>query len=140
MSDLPQFKSLPLAQGLLAQRAPHLIVDDARQLMRQRLADPLTAAMVAKALVIHKADLEGCFREVSGCSFAEELYRMRLHALYECIRVQPRLPIADGVAAVGLSLDEALEHAFEEAFWITLQDHQRSSAHCGMQLPAWPLP
>lgn len=127
-------------QGLLAQRAPHLIVDDARQLMRQHLAEPLMAALIAKAMVISKADLEGCFREVAGRSIAEELYRMRLNALYEQIRLQQRLLIADLAASVGLPLDEALEQAFEDTFWITLQDHQQHSARCGAELPAWPMP
>lgn len=140
MSELRSSIGQPIEHGLLAQRAPHLIVDDARQLMRQHLAEPLTAALIAKAMVINKADLEGCFREVAGRSIADELYRMRLNALYEQIRARPRVSIADLTACVGLQLDEVLEQAFEDAFWITLHDHQQHSARCGAELPAWPSP
>jgi transcriptional regulator GlxA family with amidase domain len=122
-------------QGLLGVRSPHAIVEDARLLMRQHLAEPLTLRSLAKALVMSAGDLEASFRLAAHASFDEEIAKLRLNTLYELMRSQPMQSLEGLVAQVGLQWNDGLERAFEEAFWISLQDHHQHCRQCGAQLP-----
>ena len=122
-------------RDLLGVCSPHSIVEDAKLLMRGHLAESLTLEHVAKALIIKPADLRACFRLVVNTSFDAELTKMRLNALYELMRASPAESLDALAARVGLELSDALSQAFEEAFWISLQEHHQHCRQCGAQLP-----
>ena len=108
--------------GLQAVRSPQSIVEDARLLMRGHLAAPLTLELVGKALLINPA-------------FDAELTKMRLNALDELMRARPAESLDFLAGQVGLELSDALSQAFEEACWISPQEHHQRCRPCGAQLP-----
>ena len=111
---------------------PQQIVETARQYIRQNLLGDLRPAAVAKAIGIGVQDLKGSYRCSTTTSIKRDVKKIRLHALYEEVRINPNGDVDLQIREFGLKPGEKLRVEFEQEFWISLEDHrQHSRLHLG---------
>ena len=111
---------------------PQQIVELARQYIRHNLQGDLRPAAVAKAIGIGVQDLKGRYRCSTTTSIKRDVKKIRLHALYEEVRINPNGDEESQVRQFGLKPGEKLTDEFEQEFWISLEDHrQHSRLHLG---------
>lgn len=106
---------------------PEKIVELARQYILHNLDGDLRSASIAKAIGIGVQDLKGSFRCATTTSIRKEVKQIRLHALYEEIRIHPLGEVESQIRQYGLKPSPKLEDEFKQEFWISLEDHREQS-------------
>lgn len=85
------------------QQSRELTAQDARVVMRQRLADPtLGVEDVARAVAVSRRQLQRVFETAGSPGFAAELAEMRIERAAELLLADPLLSISDVTLQVGL--------------------------------------
>ena len=115
--------------------APIEIVELAREHIHSNLAGDLRPATIAKAIGIGVQDLKGSYRCTTTTSIRREVKSIRLHALYEEVKLNPYEEEEKQIKNFGLKPGEKLLEEFEQEFWISLQEHrEHSKQHHGHTL------
>ena len=117
--------------------APNEIVELARQHIHSNLTGDLRPASIAKAIGIGVQDLKGSYRCTTTTSIRAEVKKIRLHALYEEVKINPFAEEEKQIKKFGLKPSEKLLEEFEQEFWISLREHrEHSKQHHGHTIHA----
>lgn len=106
---------------------PHQVVENAREYIRCNLHHNLTPLVIARAIGVGLQDLIGSYKCATITTVIQDIAKIRLHAFYESIKMDPSSRSEDLARLHGLLYGEDLERDFESEFWISIQDHRESS-------------
>lgn len=106
--------------------APHHIVENARAYMRSNISKRLSIATVAKGIGVSSVDLKGSYLCSTPTTFDKDLIKIRMEVLYKAITDEPWIPIEQHIKVVGLEDCPQAHLEFEDAFWISIDDHRKN--------------
>jgi hypothetical protein len=106
---------------------PREIVELAREHIRRNLRGDLGVSTVSKAIGIGKQDLTGSYKCATTTTISKDIKKIRLHALYEAIKIAPHEDQESQICQFGLKPGNKLKEEFELEFWITIDDHRAHS-------------
>jgi AraC-like DNA-binding protein len=109
--------------GRAAEAAP---LRKALACMRERYAEPLTAAVVAEAAGIGERQLARLFASATGRSFLRHLEDIRVEACCGLLR-DSRLPIMDLPPLVGYEQWKSLNRVFRSRMGVSLSEYRREA-------------
>ena len=94
--------------------------------MRSNISKRLSIAAVAKGIGVSSVDLKGSYLCSTPTTFDKDLIKIRMEVLYKAITDEPWIPIEQHIKVVGLEDCPQAHLEFEDAFWISIDDHRKN--------------